>query len=102
MSHVQAIDLLFLALALGLPVPLIWRYGLRGVIVGALLNWILLAAVGPILSALDPTRDAAVLDSVWLYLGWIASILFCLFLHAVMTILRRCRTVITATIGDNK
>lgn len=65
------VDRLLLISSLVVPIFLVWRFRGIGIILGAFANWIIIGAAGPILSALDPNRDVAVGDSVWILAGWL-------------------------------
>jgi membrane protein YqaA with SNARE-associated domain len=63
---------------LGLPVWLIIRMRWIGLLLGVLSHWWIGIATGVILSELDPQREGAMLDVIWLVGGWIAGLIYCL------------------------
>jgi hypothetical protein len=71
------VDLLCLAIAALLPIFLVMRWKLLGVALGTLVVWGSLAVAGSLLSALDPQREAGLLDGVWLLFGWLVGLLYC-------------------------
>jgi hypothetical protein len=60
------------------PIPLIGAYRWIGVALGTVAVWGILLLAGVWISSLDPKRDAAMLDSIWLLFGWIGGLLYCL------------------------
>ncbi|MDZ4782390.1 MAG: hypothetical protein SGJ19_19265 [Planctomycetia bacterium] len=81
----QLVDKGGLFIAIVVPAILVWRYRWKGVLIDALFFWISLAVVGEALQVLDPLRDAALTDSIWVLFGWIGGLLYCL---AVLSLLR--------------
>ena len=81
------IDRACLAVALIAPAYIVFRFPLWRFTIplGAFIFWFTLLIAGPIISALDPSRDAAMLDSVWLLFGWVMG----LFYSSVLYIIRR-------------
>ena len=71
-------DQICLGIALIAPVPLILAFRWIGVALGVAVVWAALAIAGVWISSLDPKRDAAILDSIWLLFGWVAGLLYCL------------------------
>ena len=71
-------DQICLWFALIAPVPLILAFRWIGVALGVAVVWAALGIAGVWISSLDPERDAAILDSVWLLFGWVAGLLYCL------------------------
>lgn len=65
----QLIDVLAVTLAFTAPIALVWRWRIAGAIAGTFVQWSVLLAMSPILSALDPNRDAAMFDAVWMTIG---------------------------------
>lgn len=76
MSPATAADLLLLLAALALPAAIVVRWGWRGIVPAGLAHWLILVAAGRVLSALDPAREAGLIDSIWLLLGWIAGLAY--------------------------
>lgn len=74
----QLADQICLWAAVVVPVPLVVAFRWSGVALGALAVWGILWLAGVWVSSLDPTRDAGMLDSVWLLFGWAAGLLYCL------------------------
>ncbi len=85
----QSVDVLFLFAAAILPIVFIALWRFRGAILGVLTVWGLLALAGPVRSALDPDRDAQMLDTIWLLSGWIGGILYCGPIWATAEAVRR-------------
>jgi hypothetical protein len=48
--------------------------------------WAITVEQGHLLAQLDPTRDAAMLDSIWFFIGWIPGVAYCWLLYGI----RRC------------
>jgi hypothetical protein len=88
-AHV--VDITGVAVALLVPIALVWRFRWWGVLFGALVQWATLIACGTLLNALDPERDAAMLDAIWLLLGLPFALAFCALVHLGFTLLRRVR-----------
>jgi hypothetical protein len=61
-----------------IPILLIARFRVLGVFAGALFVWFALYLAGVWVQSLDPKRDAAMLDSLWLLFGWIGGLIYCL------------------------
>jgi hypothetical protein len=70
------------------------------VLAGALFQWIALIAVGAALHELDPSRDAGLLDAVWLLFGWIAAMLYCVTIMAAIQLIRRLSSTPCDPISD--
>ena len=85
----HSVDILFLAAAVILPIPLIIRWRFKGAILGAAIVWLLLAVSGIVLSELDPEREAGMLDSVWLLFGWIGGLLYCVPIWGLQELVRK-------------
>lgn len=86
MTLAQTVDRLALLIAILLPILLVWRYRAIGVVLGALAVWVTLGVVGVLLSALDPQREGALLDSIWRLFGWIAGLVYCLIIYLALRI----------------
>ena len=84
----QTVDTLFLVLTGILPVLLIIRWRFKGALLGAAAVWILGIVSGVMLSALDPKRDMAMLDSIWLLFGWIGGLLYCMPIWGILKMVR--------------
>lgn len=69
MTPAHLVDKLAILIAFGIPIALIWRWRIVGAIIGAFVQWVVLLAMGPILSALDPIRENGMLDAIWMILG---------------------------------
>jgi hypothetical protein len=74
----QAVDNVCCIVAAALPILLVLRWNLLGVALGALVVWGTLIGAGMLLSALDPRREAGLLDAIWLMFGWIFGLIYCL------------------------
>ena len=81
--------------AIIVPLPLIIAFRWVGVALGTVAAWGILNLAGIWISSLDPTRDSALLDIVWLLFGWVGGLLYCLAIFGVRelvaSILRRRR-----------
>lgn len=80
-------DNLCLLAAVLLPVLLVLRYDKVGVVLGTLVAWGTLNLAGILLSGMDPTREEAMLDSLWLLLGWFPSGVYCLAIYAAKRVM---------------
>ncbi|MCC6361666.1 MAG: hypothetical protein IT450_23260 [Phycisphaerales bacterium] len=95
MTLAHLVDKLAMIIAFGVPILLIWRWRLGGAVAGAVVTWLIMSIIGPILSWLDPGRDNAMLDSLTVYfapvfaVGYCGFILICVFL--IKSALRRRR-----------
>ena len=74
------LDTVLTLIALVVPVYLIIRLNLIGVVVGALCFWLTLVMAGEMLSALDPERSR-LLDAFWLQAGWLAGLFYCALIY---------------------
>ncbi|RYG86107.1 hypothetical protein EON77_04390 [bacterium] len=82
MISADAVDQLCLWLGTVVPVAAILRWRWKGVLFGTLFVWALGIYSGIVLSALDPRRDAAMLDAIWRLTGWLGSGVYCLLILA--------------------
>jgi hypothetical protein len=81
----QEADTLYLALSLLIPcaaVVLIQRAWIA-ISIASISHWLILDAAGRKLQELDPERDAGILDSLWLALGWIQGLILALILWGI-------------------
>lgn len=92
MNLIQVVDIGSLVLAAVGPALFILRWDRRGVALGAVYAWLLLLAAGAALSALDPSREMAVLDSIWLLFGWIATLLYSAVVYGAIRLIAGCRS----------
>lgn len=91
MTIAQVVDIGSLALAAVGPVLFVLRWDDRGVVLGTVFAWLVLLAAGPVLSALDPSRDAAaMLDSIWLLFGWVVTLAYALVVHVAIRVVAAC------------
>ena len=82
MIFAQIADAIGLVLAILVPIIVVRRSKSWAVAIplGGFICWIALYLCGRILSAIDPMRDASVLDTIWLYAGLLPSLLYAAFL----------------------
>lgn len=92
MNLILVVDIGSLVLAAVGPALFILRWDRRGVALGAVYAWLLLFAAGAALSALDPSREMAVLDSIWLLFGWIATLLYSAVVYGAIRLIAGCRS----------
>ena len=86
----HAYDLLVFALALGLPLYLIFRFPrLWSIPLAAAASWLAIYLGGVILSATEPPQHPSYLDQVWLTTGWIAGLVYASLLFIVRFIVLR-------------
>ena len=76
MTFAEFVDTGSLAVATVGPVLLVLRWGHRGVFLGAAFAWLIGIAAGDVLAALDPSRDTAMLDSIWVLFGWAGTLAY--------------------------
>lgn len=100
MTAARIVDIACVLLAAILPIVLIWRWNVLGLALGVLTVWMILALAGVILSALDPSRDAALMDAIWYALGWLGGLIYCLPLYALKRLYFDKRRSLTASRGD--
>lgn len=98
MTLAYLVDALAMIIAFGVPIVLIWRWRVGGAVAGAVVVWLVMSIIGPVLSWLDPDRDYAMLDSLTVYfapvfaVGYSGIILICVFL--IKSALRRRRAAL--------
>jgi predicted membrane channel-forming protein YqfA (hemolysin III family) len=78
MASARFFDIVMTASVAIVPIALILRWNMIGVFLGVLVVWWGLYIAGVVLDRLDPERDGAMLGAVWLYLGWLGGLLYCL------------------------
>ncbi len=76
-------DVLCLLLMLLLPLVFVLRWNLAGMVAGAILFWGIGVLAGRIAQSLNPGRDAALLDGIWLMFGFVAGLLYCVPIYFV-------------------
>jgi hypothetical protein len=81
-------DLFCLFLMFLLPLVFVLRWNLIGVVAGAILFWGIGVAAGRIAQALDPRRDVAMLDSVWVIFGLAGGLLYCVPIYLLKLLVR--------------
>jgi hypothetical protein len=79
----QWVDHICITVAFILPMLLVLRWNLWGVLYGTIVFWGSLVVAGQLLSRLDEGRDAALLYHVWILFGWIAGLSYCVAIYAV-------------------
>jgi len=79
------VDHVCLAVAFIAPVYVVWRSSRWQFTIplGAFIFWFTLLIAGPIISALDPLRDAAMLDTIWFFFGWILGLFYAWVLYMI-------------------
>ena len=88
LAHI--VDHVCMAVAIVLPVLTVLRWNWRGVVIGTIIVWGSGIVAGELISQLDPTRlegGTSMLDLVWLAVGWIAGLLYCLPIYGVKRIM---------------
>lgn len=70
------------------PIPFVLRWQRWGVLFGAAFAWLVLIVAGDVVSALDPAREGALSDSIWVLFGWIATLAYSLLVDAAVRITR--------------
>lgn len=86
----QIFDSIISVISLIVPACLIFKYNLRGVVWGGLFLWVILLISGFILR-FDPNRHAAILDALWLFVGWLPSLMYCMIIYMLRTIVFKFR-----------
>jgi len=91
-SHIRlfAFDTVVTVLALVVPIYAVLRFNWAGIIVGTVYLWLMPAAEGNVLSTYDRERGR-ILDSFWLYTGWIVGLIYCSVIYAVTLIITAMR-----------
>ena len=79
MAYLADILLLLLA-ALVAPAFLVWKLNRVGVWLGAAVVWGTLILAGWVLKELDLERGGRMNGPVWLFFGWLPSLLYCIML----------------------
>lgn len=85
MNPARLADYLGMALALIVPAYVVLRFPRWQitVLLGTFFFWVITVAQGHLLAALDPHRDAAMLDSIWLLIGWIPGLVYSWLLYGM-------------------
>ena len=82
----HAVDQACLAIAFLLPVATVLRWNIRGVLLGALINWGSLIAAGILMSEIAPGSrgaDHSILDILWFLFGWVFGVAYCFLLYGM-------------------
>ena len=81
----QQADTLYFSLSLALPILVIalTRKAWIAIPLAAVLDWSVLVLAGLKLQELDPERDAAMTDGIWLLFGIIPALIFASILWAI-------------------
>lgn len=82
------------ALALIVPAYIVLRFPRwqTTVLLGTIAFWLITVGLGYLLSALDPSRDAAMLDTLWFLIGWIPGVFYSWLLYGIrLCVLRAMR-----------
>jgi CDP-diglyceride synthetase len=81
----QLVDYGGMALALIVPAYIVLRFPRWQVTVllGTIAFWLITVEQGYLLAMLDPSRDAAMVDSIWLFIGWIPGLAYSWLLYGV-------------------
>jgi len=82
------VDRILIAAALILPILSVLALRRRGIIIGAFVQWLIIGAAGPILSSLDPKREGGILDSIWIFGGWIFCLIYASFIYLTTKLIR--------------
>jgi hypothetical protein len=85
------VDIGFLVVAIVSPVLFVLRWERWGVLLGAAFAWLILIVAGDALSALDPSRDAALTDSIWVLFGWVATLAYSSLVDMAVRVIRALR-----------
>lgn len=88
----EFVDIGFLVVAIVGPVLLVLRSERWGVLLGAAFAWLVLIVAGDVLAALDPARDAAMGDSIWVLFGWVGTLAYSSLVSAAVRIVRALRS----------
>lgn len=88
MTLAELADVGLLVLAIVGPVLFVLRWERWGVLLGTAVAWLILIVAGTVLSALDPSRDAAILDSIWVMFGWVATLAYSSLIYLAVRITR--------------
>jgi CDP-diglyceride synthetase len=81
----QIIDHLCVVIAFIIPAYVVLRspHWMSTIPLGAVIFWLTLIITGYLLSAFDPERSTAVLDTIWRFFGWLAGLLYASSLYAL-------------------
>jgi len=79
----ETIDRLFLIAADVVPIALILAFQARGIAYGAVWHWGILIVADKYLDMADPTREAQILDGMWILFGWIWAVFCCAAIYGV-------------------
>ena len=83
MSTALIVDVFMIGIVGILPVVLIVRWNAVGGVLGVLVVWGGLYLDSIILNHLDPQRDNAMLDAIWMTLGWLGGLMYCVPIYAL-------------------
>ncbi len=82
----QIIDKACVVIALILPLLIVLRWNLWGIIPGTLIFWGSVYIAGPLISELDSDRlqgGTAMLDVIWSAFGWLPAIVHCFLIYGM-------------------
>jgi hypothetical protein len=48
----------------------------RGIILGGIIFWLIGITIGILLTQLDPQREGGLIDSIFLFTGWLAGLIY--------------------------
>lgn len=88
MTLAELVDIGSLVVAIVGPVLLVLGSERWGVLLGAVFAWLALIVAGDVLSALDPSREGALVDSTWVLFGWVATLVYASLISVVVRITR--------------
>ena len=63
------------------PIYLVLRFNRLGVAAGAICFWLLWWFEGHVLSTYDQDREGGLLDSIWIFFGWIFCYAYCAIIY---------------------
>jgi len=79
----ETTDRLSLIAADVVPMALILAFQTRGIVYGPVWRWGMLIVADKYLDMADPTREAQMLDGMWMLFGWIWAVFCCAAIYGV-------------------
>jgi len=85
---IDVLDKFILLLTVGMPWLFVHRWRWLGVFLGTIWVWASLFIAGMMLHNLDSTRNAAILDHLWMFFGWLVGLVYSGVIFGILGLLK--------------